>query len=63
MIVARAHQEQTHCKCYDILHIENFNENYILTFLIGRVACNIPSSRPKNALKIKANLQTISFSL
>ena len=30
---------------------------------IGRVACNTPSSRPKNALKIKANLQTISFSL
>ena len=30
---------------------------------IGRVASNTPSSRPKNALKIKANLQTISFSL
>ena len=30
---------------------------------IGRVACNTHSSRPKNALKIKANLQTISFSL
>ncbi len=28
-----------------------------------RVACNTPYSRPKNALKIKANLQTISFSL
>ena len=35
MIVTRAHQEQTHCKCYNILHIENFNDNYILTFLIS----------------------------
>ena len=30
---------------------------------IGHVARYTPSSRSKNTLKIKANLQTISFSL